>query len=125
MKHKRLSKLGISCICVIVLSTILLVFFYINGWIFKNAYLGKQPTENVGLYPVNKNGQTYGGDIYTNTSGEEPDLIEVYGIDGTKGYIKSTDLESPPNTPQEALKRQNDRKHPIELPVYDKEGENI
>ncbi|WP_069999361.1 hypothetical protein [Cellulosilyticum sp. I15G10I2] len=123
MKHKRLSKLRISCIFVIIISTVLLAVFYSRGGLFKNNNLEKLTTKNVSLYPLNKNGQTYGPHI--DNYEEEPDLIEVYGTHGTLGYIKSTDLESPPNTPEEAIKQQNNRKTPIELPVYDKDGENI
>lgn len=77
------------------------------------------------LYNINKNGQTYGADIYDNTSGEEPDLIAAYGTDGKLGYIKAVDLESNVKTPEEAIKQQRKKKGPKIIPVYDKDGKTI
>ncbi len=123
MKHKKLSKLSVICIFLIVFLATLLIISSKDALIIKNSYLEDQPSKKTNLYSVNKNGQTYGPHI--DNCEEEPDLIAVYGVDGTFGYIKSTDLESPPPTPEEALKQQRFRKDSTELPVYDKEGEKI
>lgn len=123
MKYKKFSKLYTICICPIIFSAALLIISSNNTLLIKNHYTEDQSSKKTALYPVNKNGQTYGPHI--NNSKEEPDLIAVYGSDGTFGYIKSTDLESPPSTPEEALRQQQSRKTPTALPVYDKEGEKI
>lgn len=78
------------------------------------------------IYPLNKNGQTYGPNIYdTNIM---PELIATYGDDGVLGYIKLKDLideENAPRTPEEALEYQSKRTNQKRLPLYDKDGVNI
>lgn len=76
-------------------------------------------------YPVNENGETYGKDVYDNDSNEQPDLIAVYGVDGTYGYIKATDGEIEPSNPEEAIELTKGNSGPKEIPVYDKDGKTI
>ena len=112
MKHVNSFRAGIIVICGVLFSITLLAIPY-----------KKQSLENKGPYPVNKNGQTYGGKI--DGVEEEPDLIAAYGVDGKLGYIKATDVTIDFKTPEEALEWQNSLKGSREIPVYDKEGEKV
>ncbi|MFD0715354.1 hypothetical protein [Paenibacillus sp. GCM10027626] len=79
-------------------------------------------------YKKNKNGKTYGSSLYAESEEGEPDLIEAYGIDGTLGYVLSSDLnEQLPKTPQEALAKQKLRETqgPRHIPLYDVDGETV
>ena len=57
-------------------------------------------------YRLNESGQTYGS-VDTNVPPEEqvlPELISAIGIDGTRGYVYSSDLSGEqPRNPAEAL----------------------
>ncbi|MCR4430337.1 MAG: hypothetical protein NUV45_04870 [Tepidanaerobacteraceae bacterium] len=76
-------------------------------------------------YQVNEYGETYGSDAYADIIGEEPDLVAATGIDGTHGYVRSSDLDPfpSPRTPEEAVAQNNlgDRL----IPLYDKDGRTI
>ncbi len=75
------------------------------------------------VYPVNKNGQTYGADIYEDKSGYEPDLIAAIGRNGIHGYVYSSDLNGDnPRTPEEAIQQKNNSKI---IPLYDKDGTTV
>jgi hypothetical protein len=55
-------------------------------------------------YPVNSSGQTYGSVSKAISEETEPDLIAAIGLDGTKGYVLSKDLQDKmPKTPEEAV----------------------
>ena len=45
-----------------------------------------------GQYPVNVHGETYGSGLLYEIVGEEPDLIEAVGTDGTEGYVRTEEL---------------------------------
>lgn len=88
-------------------------------------------TANAGnnyVFPKNQYGQTYGSSADATSYETEPDLIAAKGVNGTKGYVKRTDLEQPfPKTPQEAvaLMKQN-LAHPTrEIPLYDVDGKTV
>jgi len=89
--------------------------------------LEEQILENKSPYQVNENGQTYGHDIHSlDTIIEPPDLMAAIGVDGTFGYILTSDLYSDsPKTPEEALERQKNRKSPIFIPLYESDGKTI
>nr|WP_281054652.1 M56 family metallopeptidase [Thermosediminibacter oceani] len=75
-------------------------------------------------YQVNEYGETYGPAIYAEFLGEEPDLIAAIGIDGTFGYVRSSDLKTPdPRTPEEAV-AQNKLGARL-IPLYDKDGRTV
>ena len=90
-------------------------------------------------YPVNENGQTYGGiDPYSIVPQEEPDLIAAMGIDGTLGYIYAADVDGDkPSTPEEAaiymenLEREAERARVAGeeylrlIPLYDSDGVTV
>jgi|GEM_PF-4561749 hypothetical protein len=73
---------------------------------YENPNLGPAP-----VYPTNENGETYGSSAHANSLETEPDLIAAVGIDGTKGYLRKTDLYMEmPKTPEEALAKQRNQK---------------
>ncbi|WP_422446435.1 peptidase [Thermoanaerobacterium sp. DL9XJH110] len=75
-------------------------------------------------YQVNEYGETYGSNAYADILGEEPDLVAAIGIDGTHGYVRSSDLDSPsPRTPEEAI-AQNNLGDKL-IPLYDKDGRTV
>ncbi|KXG74030.1 Regulatory protein BlaR1 [Fervidicola ferrireducens] len=75
-------------------------------------------------YQVNEYGETYGPAIYAEVLGEEPDLIAAEGIDGTLGYVRSSDLNSPePRTPEEAVAL--NKLGAKLIPLYDKDGRTV
>ena len=78
-------------------------------------------------YPVNANGMSYGSAESATSPDNEPDLITAYGIDGTLGYVKKTDLYLPaPASPQEAI-AQNDQviDHRRSIPLYAQDGVKV
>ena len=38
-------------------------------------------------FPVNAHGQTYGSDLYSNSSATDPDLVQVIATNGQTGYV--------------------------------------
>lgn len=44
------------------------------------------------LYSINANGQSFGSELSAADPSQAPDLISAYGVDGTLGYVKKTDL---------------------------------
>lgn len=77
-------------------------------------------------YPVNENGQTYGAAPLARTPDEEPDLISAMGTSGEEGYVLKTDLDGfQPQTPEEAIKWQNERPDFWMIPLYKSDGETV
>ena len=61
-------------------------------------------------FPRNELGETYGSGLDATPYEKQPDLIKAQGIDGTSGYIRTTELDGePPRTPEEALAQQANR----------------
>ena len=84
----------------------MLGFNSVTANIYENPNLGPAP-----VYPTNENGETYGSSAHANSLETEPDLIAAVGIDGTKGYLRKTDLYMEmPKTPEEALAKQRNQK---------------
>ncbi|UQZ83736.1 hypothetical protein SK3146_02943 [Paenibacillus konkukensis] len=76
-------------------------------------------------YPTNENGQSYGSGLDAAFSDTEPDLIKAYGMDGTLGYVKSTDLRGDmPRTPEEAIALM-DSDSERQIPLYDVHGKKV
>lgn len=76
-----------------------------------------------GKYPVTATGKTYGSELLYDVVGEKPDLIYAEGIDGTLGYILSSDLEPNVNNPEEAVayteKQKSNQDGYYTIPLYD------
>ncbi len=85
---------------------------------------GQTETKSDYVYPVNKNGETYGTSAFGN-----PDLIAAVGTEGQDGYIRERDMPGANvNTPEEAAKYMEWRKtqpSTIMIPLYDREGNVI
>lgn len=68
------------------------------------------PHDN-GEYPVNENGQTYGGGMDADYPEDMPDLIAVVGDNGVHGYIYAAETYGDaPRTPAEALRVSGEKK---------------
>lgn len=62
-------------------------------------------------FDVNENGESYGNYFQAMEAGVDPDLIAAQGVDGTRGYVRASDLEEPmPETPEAALALQAERR---------------
>jgi hypothetical protein len=87
----------------------------------------EQNSVQVPSFPKNKNGQTYGSASDPTSPETEPDLIKAYGVDGTEGYVRKTDLDGEkPRNPEEALAQQKSR--PVggrDIPLFDVEGKTV
>lgn len=78
-----------------------------------------------GEYPVNENGETYGSLLLANITGSDPDLIAATGVDGTEGYIRSSDINPEIHTPEEAEAYMETLEWSRLVPLYDVEGNVI
>ncbi|MCX8131624.1 MAG: peptidase M56 BlaR1 [Clostridia bacterium] len=77
-------------------------------------------------YPKNESGETYGSALYAENQEDEPDLIKAIGVDGTVGYVKSSDLTGDkPKSPKEALEKQNKMPSKKEINLYESDGRTI
>lgn len=76
------------------------------------------------VFPVNKNGQTYGSDADCNSPDTEPDLIRAIGVDGTEGYVLYKDLiKDQSNTPEDTVAYTKEHAGKYELvPLYASDG---
>lgn len=81
-----------------------------------------------GNYPVTASGKTYGSLIQADFVGYDPDLIFATGTNGTKGYIRSEDLNLNVSNPEEAMVYMAELENKVEnyrmIPLYDL-NENI
>ncbi|WP_052356735.1 hypothetical protein [Faecalimicrobium dakarense] len=81
-----------------------------------------------GYFETNNNGETYGTYIDKgNGEWEEPDLMEVVGLNDVEGYVRKADLydeANQPNNPEEALAymEKREKEGPRIIPVYEKDG---
>lgn len=85
-------------------------------------------TSAASAYPQNEAGQTYGSDKLATSFEKEPDLIAAVGTDGTRGYVKATDLYGElPQTPEEAVPKQKQRTSEAShrIPLYEKDGVTV
>jgi len=75
---------------------------------------------------VNKNGQTYGSLSYVTEAGQEPDLVQAVGVDGTEGYVKYSDMMGPEvNTLEEAAAYMKEKHGPRMIPLYTSDGQTV
>lgn len=90
------------------------------------------------IYEVNQAGQTYGSAMYAASPEKEPDLVLAEGLDGTQGYVYSSDLNADMvDSPEEALLLIKKYKEMWEnapvgevvvaryIPLYDSDGKTI
>lgn len=90
---------------------------------FNNPNIDKAPK-----YSVNENGQSYGSAALATSPDQEPDLIAAVGVDGTEGYVLSTDLMGKePKTPEEAVEisKVNASRGGRVIPLYDSDGKKV
>lgn len=88
--------------------------------------LANSTTNSNSIYKTNKSGQTYGSDMNCTSIGQEPDLIQAIGSDGTEGYVLSKDLNGDmPKSPEEALALQGKAPQTRKIPLYDAEGKTV
>lgn len=77
-------------------------------------------------YPRNASGETYGSALSAKGQEKEPDLIKANGVDGTVGYVRSSDLiGTVPTSPKEALAQQNKAVSGREINLYESDGKTI
>lgn len=103
----------------VLLGTFLAIFSLINV---------DARTSAASVYPKNEAGQTYGSEKLATSFEKEPDLIAAVGTDGTKGYVKATDLYGElPKTPEEAASKQEQRTSEASrrIPLYEKDGVTV
>lgn len=128
MKYERISKL---CVSITIITLLLFITLFMTSSMYqnndslpKNGSTKSIDPLSTNLYPVNNDGLTYGYDIYTMPASQSPDLMAAYGMNGTFGYVKASDYESNPRTPEEAIKQQKSNKGKI-IYLYDKDGKTI
>lgn len=84
-------------------------------------------------YQVNEAGQTFGSLADTTGTDDAPDLVAVETVDGTAGYVRSSELfeaegiNDNPSSPAEALALQNarDAHGPVDLTAYASDGVTV
>lgn len=106
----------------LVLVIFFAIFLSVVTFVFKssNAYSGN--TFNT----KNELVENIGSGLPAVEVGKEPELIKAYGIDGTIGYVFSTDLMGvQPKNPKEALELQSKGKNGREIPLYDASGKKV
>jgi hypothetical protein len=53
-------------------------------------------------YPVNENGMSYGSGAAVDEDDPGPDLVAAYGTNGRCGFVRASDRQDLPHSPQEA-----------------------
>ncbi len=91
-------------------------------------YRSPRPDEAVAHppYPVNANGMTYGSGANIDEHDPGPDLILAYGVDGTLGYVRSTDRPQAARTLAEAraaMESADPTGH--DIPLYAQDGVTV
>ncbi|SHN82689.1 hypothetical protein SAMN04487896_5138 [Paenibacillus sp. ov031] len=91
----------------------------VYGWGAASA--NTSPSED--QMEINDKGETYGSFVYHD--GKEIDLVKAIGVNGTEGYIKTSDMNQDlPQTPEEAIQSMNELKVDKYINLYDS-NENI
>lgn len=83
---------------------------------------------NIMKTQLNSSGETFGSSLYIIDIEDEPDLILATGVDGTKGYVKKSDLyEDMAESPEVAVMFMNSRNaNKVRvIPLYDSEGQMV
>ncbi|MEK4365743.1 hypothetical protein MKX68_25210 [Paenibacillus sp. FSL M8-0212] len=112
-KSLKLITVGVTCALGIGIG--------VYGWGAASA--DTSPSKDQMEIKINDNGQTYGSFIYHDET--ELDLVKAFGVDGTEGYIKTSDMNQDlPQTPEEAIQSMNEPKVDKYINLYDS-NENI
>lgn len=92
----------------------------------ENDYLTKA-SEDIPNYPVNEQGETYGHGPFPAGRDLGPDLIKAEGENGVIGYVKSSDLDAPVSSPEEALAYMKSLENVdyISIPLYETDGKTV
>ncbi|KAA8746373.1 hypothetical protein [Paenibacillus sp. UASWS1643] len=93
----------------------------VYGWGAASAETS--PSKDQMEIKINDKGKTYGSLLYHDET--ELDLVKAFGVDGTEGYIKTSDMNQDlPRTPEEAIQSMNEPKVDKYINLYDS-NENI
>ncbi|RAJ03452.1 hypothetical protein DET54_101655 [Paenibacillus pabuli] len=93
----------------------------VYGW--GAAYADTSPSEDQMEIKINDKGQTYGSFVYHGET--QLDLVKAIGVDGTEGYIKTSDMNQDlPKTPEEAIQSMDEPKVDKYINLYDS-NENV
>ncbi|MEK4368379.1 hypothetical protein NSQ20_17455 [Paenibacillus sp. FSL K6-1122] len=115
MKTKSLKLITVGVTCALGIG------IGVYGWGAASA--DTSPSKDQMEIKINDNGQTYGSFIYHDET--ELDLVKAFGVDGTEGYIKTSDMNQDlPQTPEEAIQSMNEPKFDKYINLYDS-NENI
>lgn len=95
---------------------------FVNTINVKNAKNNISSQKKIYKYPVNKNGQTYGPNIYGSPPGTHPDLLAAIGDHGKKGYILYSQLMETPKNPKEAIAWMKRKSKIKKIPLYKNDG---
>ncbi|WP_405141070.1 hypothetical protein MHI48_16245 [Paenibacillus sp. FSL H7-0942] len=115
MKTKSLKLITVGVTCALGIG------IGVYGWGAASA--DTSPSKDQMEIKINDNGQTYGSFIYHDET--ELDLVKAFGVDGTEGYIKTSDMNQDlPQTPEEAIQSMNEPKVDKYINLYDS-NENI
>ena len=69
---------------------------------------------------------TFGSGANIDADDPGPDLLGAYGVDGTFGYIRSTDRDQPARTLAEArAATQSPRRGGYDIPLYAQDGVTV
>ncbi|WP_090901163.1 hypothetical protein [Paenibacillus sp. OK076] len=93
----------------------------VYGWGAVSA--DTSPSEDQMEIKINDKGQTYGSFVYHGET--QLDLVKAIGVDGTEGYIKTSDMNQDlPQTPEEAIQSMDEPKVDKYINLYDS-NENV
>ncbi|WP_340029857.1 hypothetical protein MHB71_13085 [Paenibacillus sp. FSL H7-0940] len=93
----------------------------VYGWGAASA--DTSPSKDQMEIKINDKGESYGSLLYHDET--ELDLVKAFGVDGTEGYIKTSDMNQDlPRTPEEAIQSMNEPKVDKYINLYDS-NENI
>ncbi|MFB8375371.1 hypothetical protein [Paenibacillus taichungensis] len=93
----------------------------VYGW--GSASADTSPSEDQMEIKINDKGETYGSFVYHDET--KLDLVKAIGVDGTEGYIKTSDMNQDlPRTPEEAIQSMNEPKVDKYINLYDS-NENV
>jgi hypothetical protein len=78
-------------------------------------------------YPVNSHGESYGSAADAPWHGGEPDLIAACATNGRRGYVRRTELRTPPPaSPEEAVAMMASRAgRSRSIHVYEQDGRTV
>ena len=91
----------------IIVGSFAIVCLIVGGLMLSGFAMGEADNNRFDpdyIYKTNENGQTYGSAMYAPSPDKEPDLVLAEALDGTEGYVYSSDLNADlPSSPEELL----------------------